>query len=185
MRIIPFCALAGGVAISMLLGCGGGGGGSGVAPDKAVASLTQAEKISICEAQYDYFLNTIIGSAEAWCQWDAKTDATGTTDAELQSSCAVNYDLCMVNAQANFDAAKASVTCPETDPLSSAHLHHYKDCDTTVGQLEECGFEQFDIYGALRDVPCSGYTLARRAAGNTTAGAESCEAIEPSCPPPS
>jgi len=171
----------------MLLACGGGSGGSsGVAADKAVPTLTQAEKSSICEAQYDYFFGNTVTSAEGWCLWQAQSNATGTTDAEIQSTCAVKYDTCMIDAQATFDRDKASVPtlCEGTEPLNQTLVSRYRSCNTTVGQLEQCGRDQFDIYGAIRDVPCSQYTAARRAAVNTDSGADSCEAIDPTCPPP-
>jgi hypothetical protein len=167
----------------MLIACGGGGASSGVPADKAASALTVDEKTSMCEAYNDYALNTVIGSAERWCRWKAQNEASGLTDADLQSSCAVAYDTCMVDSQANFDALKQSTACGGSDPLSSTLMFRYSSCNTTAGQLEACGREQIEIYGAIRDVPCSQYTVARRTAVNTDAGADSCEAIEPSCPP--
>jgi hypothetical protein len=195
MRKISFIELVGwaavsrtavsmGTAVSLLVGCGGGSAGSGVAPETAVTSLTLEDKTSICEAQYDYWLGTVIGSAESWCQWDAQTDATGTTDAELQSSCAVAYDLCMANAQANFDAVKGAMSCQTAEPLSATLLYDYRNCNTTAGKLEQCGFEQFDTAGVIRGVPCAQYTVARRMAANTKLASETCDAIAPTCPVP-
>jgi len=170
------------MTLSLLGACGGGSSSSGVPADAAVLSLPYTSRALICLAQIDYLFKAI-GSVQNWCWWIAEIEATGTTDAELQSSCAVQEGLCLANPQAKIEALKATM-CITADPLASApFMAQYMFCNTTAGQLEECGREQVDIAASLRNAPCSEYSMARRDAANMPyATAQSCVAIQPSCP---
>lgn len=150
--------------------------------DKSTLELTAEDERAMCLAYTQYGIDTV-GSAANYCRWQAQGAATGTTDADLQSSCAVVDDLCQADpqqAQEAFQYWKETnlANCDGASPLTNTFLRSYIECDNTVGEAETCSVETIDNLGSLKNVPCSQWTMARRDTVNSAdINGASCAAI--------
>src|SRR5689334_3913847 len=162
------------------LACGGGGpsGHSAVAPETMLQATTAEEKADICRAHVDYYVGRV-DSADTYCRWRAQANSTGTTDEEVQLTCALEESQCLMTKEEQFANATAMLeaSCDGSAPFTNLLLREYATCPASVGQFEDCGIELIDTLAELRSVPCSEFTVARRNVINMDYSGQACEAI--------
>jgi len=168
-------------ALFTALACGGGSSSSGhstVPAETELAATTATDKQEICSAHMEYFLSKV-NSVDFYCRIQGQNGATGTTDAELQITCALEEEECRANGEAAFADFQANyrASCDGSDPFVNTLLREYATCPTTVGSLEDCGIESIDTLAGLRDVSCSEYTVALRNVINSDYSGSACDAI--------
>jgi hypothetical protein len=170
----------------LTLGCGGGGGGGfnpGVAGNKPLNTLSDAEVATLCKNADAYFSSSP-DIKEANCRTAgvfavAFTASVGATDKQLQDACQTVYNQC-IKAPASSsggDGGTSNGTCNK--PPAS--------CTATVDQMTACLNE---LTATLKNsVPaCNTLTVASLGAsanppdgGSDTTG-PACKAYEAACP---
>ena len=149
---------------------------SGLAGDKVLGSLTEAEAAGLCKKLSDYFSDDgpVGKSVEDFsCRFSSALTALFTnpkTDAALQASCASLYATCTA----------APTTTTETCSKPDA------SCTATVAEYDACVNDQLDsLDQLLSSVPaCDKLTLASAATffSGATQATASCETVQAKCP---
>jgi hypothetical protein len=179
------------LGLAFVLGCGGGSSGfhPSVSGSKPFGQITDPEAMKLCtetltylqaQLQKQFTVETECRAVGAFVASIGLTDQT--TDAQVQASCQIGYNLCKSmppDAGVSFDAGSTTATCSMATAPGGT-------CTATVDQYTACVNETANATNNLFP-PCNQLTrakvemLAGGDAGATAMG-PACTAFQAACP---
>jgi hypothetical protein len=151
-------------------------------PDEPINQLSASEFRLLCERYVDRVFSGI-GSDEDLCQRLALDDASGSSEAELFSSCYLATDQCLYEQkvrvaelwQANLDK------CASNPVETTDWIHLLSDCGEPARRLSACLDAAATAWLAPLDTSCEDLTPELQLALRTPAAPKLCAALEEDC----